>query len=162
VFDATDFNAIVEQRQTGRADFPREGPRRRSSRAAGVQAEKNRDYPLLTEGVFRNMDYSRLKAVPVVFCPERKDDSGNGCSMSIQRDRRVREQVIMRRWSSRSARSRCMRASFFGLSSYGYDLRVSGELKVFTVARSAIIDSRAFDERLFVSFNPDSSIVPPS
>ena len=39
----------------------------------------------------------------------------------------------------------------YGLSSYGYDLRVSDEFKIFTNVNSAIIDPKAFDERSFVS-----------
>jgi dCTP deaminase len=49
----------------------------------------------------------------------------------------------------------------YGLSSYGYDLRVSGEFKIFTNVNSAIIDPKAFDERSFVSVQADGVIVPP-
>jgi dCTP deaminase len=35
----------------------------------------------------------------------------------------------------------------YGLSSYGYDLRVSNEFKIFTNVNSAIIDPKNFDER---------------
>ena len=50
----------------------------------------------------------------------------------------------------------------YGLSSYGYDLRVSDEFKIFTNVNSAIIDPKAFDERSFVSVRADSVIVPPN
>jgi len=50
----------------------------------------------------------------------------------------------------------------YGLSSYGYDLRVSNEFKIFTNVNSAIIDPKAFDERSFVSVEADSVIVPPN
>ncbi len=50
----------------------------------------------------------------------------------------------------------------YGLSSYGYDLRVSDEFKIFTNVNSAIIDPKAFDERSFVSVQADSVIVPPN
>src|SRR5947199_511868 len=50
----------------------------------------------------------------------------------------------------------------YGLSSYGYDLRVSDEFKIFTNVNSAIIDPKAFDERSFVSVQAASVIVPPN
>ena len=50
----------------------------------------------------------------------------------------------------------------YGLSSYGYDLRVSDEFKIFTNVNSAIIDPKAFDERSFVSVQSESVIVPPN
>jgi dCTP deaminase len=50
----------------------------------------------------------------------------------------------------------------YGLSSYGYDLRVSDEFKIFTNVNSAIIDPKAFDERSFVSVQASSVIVPPN
>ena len=48
----------------------------------------------------------------------------------------------------------------YGLSSYGYDLRVSDEFKIFTNVNSAIIDPKNFDERSFVSVTAESVIVP--
>jgi len=47
----------------------------------------------------------------------------------------------------------------YGLSSYGYDLRVSDESKVFTNVKSAIIGAKALDE-FFTSVQADSVIVP--
>jgi len=50
----------------------------------------------------------------------------------------------------------------YGLSSYGYDLRVADEFKVFTNVNSAIIDPKNFDERSFVPVNSDCCLVPPN
>ena len=50
----------------------------------------------------------------------------------------------------------------YGLSSYGYDARVSDEFKIFTNVNSAIIDPKDFDERSFVTVVADSVIVPPN
>ena len=50
----------------------------------------------------------------------------------------------------------------WGLSSFGYDLRVSSEFNIFTNVNSAIIDPKAFDERSFVSVQAASVIVPPN
>jgi dCTP deaminase len=50
----------------------------------------------------------------------------------------------------------------YGLSSYGYDLRVAGEFKIFTNVNSTIVDPKRFDERSFVEFKGDVCIVPPN
>jgi dCTP deaminase len=50
----------------------------------------------------------------------------------------------------------------YGLSSYGYDLRVSREFKVFTNVFNAIVDPKAFDERSFVDIEADTCIIPPN
>lgn len=50
----------------------------------------------------------------------------------------------------------------FGVSSYGYDMRVADEFKIFTNVNSAIVDPKAFDERSFVAFSGDVCIVPPN
>jgi dCTP deaminase len=50
----------------------------------------------------------------------------------------------------------------YGLSSYGYDMRVADEFKIFTNVNSAIVDPKNFDERSFVPFQGDVCIVPPN
>lgn len=50
----------------------------------------------------------------------------------------------------------------YGLSSYGYDLRVSDEFKVFTNVFNTMVDPKAFDERSFVDIQTDVCIVPPN
>jgi len=50
----------------------------------------------------------------------------------------------------------------FGLSSYGYDLRVADEFKIFTNVNSAMIDPKNFDERSFVSVRSNCAIIPPN
>jgi dCTP deaminase len=50
----------------------------------------------------------------------------------------------------------------YGLSSYGYDLRVSNEFKVFTNVFSSIVDPKAFDEKSFVDIQTDICVVPPN
>ena len=50
----------------------------------------------------------------------------------------------------------------YGLSSYGYDLRVADEFKIFTNVNSTIVDPKKFDERSFVSLESDVCIVPPN
>src|SRR3989338_6676119 len=51
----------------------------------------------------------------------------------------------------------------YGLSSYGYDLRVAREFKIFTDVHSAVVDPKNFDERSFVDFKEvDSVLIPPN
>jgi dCTP deaminase len=50
----------------------------------------------------------------------------------------------------------------YGVSSYGYDLRVADEFKVFTNVNSTVVDPKCFDERSFVPMNAECCIVPPN
>jgi dCTP deaminase len=50
----------------------------------------------------------------------------------------------------------------YGLSSYGYDLRVANEFKVFTNVYSTLVDPKAFDPKSFVDLIADVCIIPPN
>ena len=50
----------------------------------------------------------------------------------------------------------------YGLSSYGYDIRVANEYKIFTNVNNSIIDPKEFDANSFVDFKGDVCIVPPN
>ena len=50
----------------------------------------------------------------------------------------------------------------YGLSSYGYDIRVSNEFKIFTNVHSAIVDPKNFDPKSFVDFHGDICVIPPN
>jgi dCTP deaminase len=50
----------------------------------------------------------------------------------------------------------------YGLSSYGYDLRVADEFKIFTNVNSAIVDPKNFDQRSFIDVNGPSVLIPPN
>jgi dCTP deaminase len=50
----------------------------------------------------------------------------------------------------------------YGLSSYGYDIRVADEFKIFTNINNTVIDPKAFDPRSFVDVKADVCIVPPN
>jgi len=49
----------------------------------------------------------------------------------------------------------------YGLSSFGYDVRVADEYKVFTDVYSVIVDPKSFDPRSFVDVKADYCIIPP-
>ncbi len=55
----------------------------------------------------------------------------------------------------------------YGLSSYGYDMRIADEFKVFTNVNSVIVDPKNFDPRSFVEVKADSvsgkaCVIPPN
>ncbi|MBI3080158.1 MAG: dCTP deaminase [candidate division NC10 bacterium] len=50
----------------------------------------------------------------------------------------------------------------YGLSSYGYDIRVADQFKIFTNINSTIVDPKAFSPQSFVDFQGPVCIVPPN
>jgi dCTP deaminase len=77
------------------------------------------------------------------------------------------------RWITKMAREHRMIEPFaeaqvrdgvisYGVSSYGYDMRVAREFKIFTNVLSAIVDPKHFDPKSFVEFEGDACIVPPN
>lgn len=50
----------------------------------------------------------------------------------------------------------------FGLSSYGYDARVSNEFKIFTNVHSTVVDPKNFSQESFVTKKEDVCIIPPN
>jgi dCTP deaminase len=50
----------------------------------------------------------------------------------------------------------------YGLSSFGYDLRVADEFKIFTNVHSAIVDPKKFDEKSLVHVNAKEIFIPPN
>src|ERR1019366_8561896 len=83
--------------------------------------------------------------------------------MSIQSDR----------WISQMAKDHRMIEPFensqvrsgvisYGVSSYGYDMRVATEYRIFTNVLNSIVDPKHFDPKSFVEFEGDVCIVPPN
>ena len=50
----------------------------------------------------------------------------------------------------------------YGVSSYGYDVRIADEYKIFTNINSTIVDPKHFDPKSFVDFKGEVCIVPPN
>ncbi len=50
----------------------------------------------------------------------------------------------------------------YGLSSYGYDIRVADEFKIFTNVFGATVDPKAFDPKSMVDFKGEVCIIPPN
>jgi dCTP deaminase len=49
----------------------------------------------------------------------------------------------------------------YGLSSFGYDIRVGDQYKVFTDVYSVVVDPKNFDPRSFVDIKSECCIIPP-
>ena len=50
----------------------------------------------------------------------------------------------------------------YGVSSYGYDVRIADEFKIFTNINSTIVDPKSFDPRSFVDLRGDTCLIPPN
>lgn len=50
----------------------------------------------------------------------------------------------------------------YGLSSYGYDARLSRDFKIFTNVDNAIVDPKAFSDTSFVDRTGDVCVIPPN
>ena len=50
----------------------------------------------------------------------------------------------------------------YGVSAYGYDMRVAREFKIFTNVLNSLVDPKNFDPKSFVEFEGDVCIVPPN
>lgn len=83
--------------------------------------------------------------------------------MSIKSDRWIRRMAITNGMIEPFAENQ-VRAGVisYGVSSYGYDMRVAPEFKIFTNALSAVVDPKHFDPKSFVEFTGDVCIVPPN
>jgi dCTP deaminase len=83
--------------------------------------------------------------------------------MSIKSDRWIRrmatEHDMINPFSEKQFREGVIS---YGLSSYGYDLRVADEFKIFTNVNSTVVDPKKFDERSLVNVESDVCIIPPN
>ena len=72
--------------------------------------------------------------------------------MAIKSDRWIREMAQTHQMINPFSEKQMPKAVItYGLSSYGYDLRVADEFKIFTNVNSAVVDPKKFDERSFVT-----------
>lgn len=83
--------------------------------------------------------------------------------MSVKNDRWIRrmaqEQNMIEPFAENQKRDGVIS---YGLSSYGYDLRVADEFKIFTNVNNSVVDPKQFDEASFVEFTGPVCIVPPN
>jgi dCTP deaminase len=50
----------------------------------------------------------------------------------------------------------------YGVSSYGYDIRIADEFKIFTNINTTVVDPKHFDPKNFIDFKGDVAIIPPN
>jgi dCTP deaminase len=50
----------------------------------------------------------------------------------------------------------------YGLSSYGYDLRIADEFEIFTNINSTVVDPKKFDPKSLSKYKGDCCIIPPN
>jgi dCTP deaminase len=83
--------------------------------------------------------------------------------MSVKADRWIRRMALEHRmiepFSEKQVREGVIS---YGLSSYGYDVRIADEFKIFTNINSTIVDPKRFDPRSFVDFRGEVCIIPPN
>ncbi|MEE8449284.1 MAG: dCTP deaminase [Thermodesulfobacteriota bacterium] len=83
--------------------------------------------------------------------------------MAIKPDRWIKEMALKHKMIDPF--EECQRSGqviSYGLSSYGYDVRIAKEFKVFTNINSTVVDPKEFDERSFVDFVGEVCIIPPN
>ena len=83
--------------------------------------------------------------------------------MSVKSDRWIRrmakEQRMIEPFEEKQVRDGVIS---YGVSSYGYDIRIADEFKIFTNINSSIVDPKHFDPKSFVDFKGDVCIIPPN
>jgi dCTP deaminase len=81
----------------------------------------------------------------------------------IKSDRWIKKKALEERMIEPFTEKQVRQGSIsFGVSSYGYDLRVADEFKVFTNVHGAVVDPKSFDPKSFVDFKGEVCIVPPN
>lgn len=83
--------------------------------------------------------------------------------MSVKSDRWIRKMATEKRmiepFSEKQVRDGLIS---YGVSSYGYDVRIADEFKIFTNVHSAVVDPKNFDTRSFIDVKADVCIIPPN
>jgi dCTP deaminase len=83
--------------------------------------------------------------------------------MSVRPDRWIRrmalEHKMIEPFEDRQVRDGVIS---YGVSSYGYDIRVADEFRIFTNVNSTIVDPKSFDPKSFVELRADVCVIPPN
>ncbi|MCJ7459850.1 MAG: dCTP deaminase [candidate division Zixibacteria bacterium] len=83
--------------------------------------------------------------------------------MPIKSDKWIRQMALKKEMIKPFSTGRIKRGKIsYGLSSYGYDIRVADEFKVFTNVNTTIVDPKNFDPRSLVDVKGNFCIIPPN
>ncbi|MBI3932692.1 MAG: dCTP deaminase, partial [Acidobacteria bacterium] len=83
--------------------------------------------------------------------------------MAVKSDRWIRRMAVERRMIEPFCETQVREGVIsYGVSSYGYDVRIADEFKIFTNINSTIVDPKSFDPRSFVDFHGGVCIIPPN
>jgi dCTP deaminase len=137
------FNQEAGQR------YPGKRVRKGSSERLAETVSSTRYIPLL---------FPDAAHVPASLLPRFPADD-----MSIKSDRWIRRMAREHRMIEPFVDGQVREGAIsFGVSSYGYDMRVAPEFRIFTNVLSAVVDPKSFDDRSFVKFDGEVCIVPPN
>ena len=78
----------------------------------------------------------------------------------LKNDRWIREMAekgMIRPFNKEQAREGVIS---YGVSSYGYDMRVADEFKIFTNTNNTVVDPKSFDVKSFIDFKGNVCVVP--
>jgi dCTP deaminase len=79
--------------------------------------------------------------------------------MGVLADWQIQEEVVIRPLADGAPKTG---AVSFGVSSYGYDVRVGRKFKVFTNVYGAVVDPKNFTPSAFVDIEADHCVIPPN
>ena len=83
--------------------------------------------------------------------------------MSIKSDRWIKRMALEQRMIEPFVDSQTAAGVVsYGVSSYGYDIRVADEFKVFTNVYNTVVDPKHFDPKSFVDIKADVCVIPPN
>ena len=83
--------------------------------------------------------------------------------MSIKNDRWIRQMSQSHHMIEPFTEKQISKGKIsYGLSSFGYDIRVGREFKIFTNTFSSIVDPKNFDPKSFMDFEGDVAVIPPN
>jgi dCTP deaminase len=79
--------------------------------------------------------------------------------MGVLSDSQIQSDIVIRPFAEEGAKPG---AISYGVSSYGYDVRVGRHFKVFTNVRCTVVDPKHFDSNSFVDVDGDFCLIPPN
>ncbi len=83
--------------------------------------------------------------------------------MSIKSDKWIKKMALEHKMIEPFVDSQVRKGVIsYGVSSYGYDIRVGNEFKIFTNINNTIVDPKNFDSKSFITVKGDYCIIPPN